>query len=294
MIEDLGLSGNELLVYAVIYGYSQDGESFFSSSYQSLADIAGCSRRWVVQTISSLVRRGLIIKDSFTQYGVQLNSFRAVVDENGKGVLGGEESSLGGEENSPLSETPVGGIPVQMEGSEESSPLSEGPLVGGVKKVHPSVQEEKQKEKASLPLSPHTPYSSTLEKERIKEERYENTAGACACTRMRTHADIQAQRSVKAPTPVAPPPSPGRFVKPTLDEVRAYCAERRNNVDPEMWYDFYESKGWWVGSNHMKDWRAAVRTWERNNRPARYGREQSKKFGNTAPGDFKGKGSTRL
>ena len=100
--------------------------------------------------------------------------------------------------------------------------------------------------------------------------------------------------SKATPTPVAPPPSPGRFVKPTLEEVRAYCVERRNNVDPEMWYDFYESKGWWVGSNHMKDWKAAVRTWERNNRPARYGREQSKKFGNTAPGDFKGKGSTRL
>lgn len=54
-----------------------------------------------------------------------------------------------------------------------------------------------------------------------------------------------------------------RFTPPTLDEVKAYCKERNNNVDPERWYDFYESKGWMVGSNHMKDWKAAIRTWER-------------------------------
>lgn len=55
-----------------------------------------------------------------------------------------------------------------------------------------------------------------------------------------------------------------RFVKPTLDEVRAYCSERGNSVDPETFMDFYESKGWKVGNQGMKDWRAAVRTWERS------------------------------
>lgn len=53
-----------------------------------------------------------------------------------------------------------------------------------------------------------------------------------------------------------------RFSPPTLDEVRNYCRERQNNVDPERWYDFYQSKGWMVGRNKMKDWKAAVRTWE--------------------------------
>ena len=51
--------------------------------------------------------------------------------------------------------------------------------------------------------------------------------------------------------------------KPTVDEVRAYCTERRNTIDPEEWIDHYESNGWMVGRNRMKDWRAAVRTWER-------------------------------
>ena len=53
------------------------------------------------------------------------------------------------------------------------------------------------------------------------------------------------------------------FVRPTVEEVRRYCEERHNGVNPEAFIDFYESKGWMVGKNHMKDWKAAVRTWER-------------------------------
>lgn len=53
------------------------------------------------------------------------------------------------------------------------------------------------------------------------------------------------------------------FRKPTLDEVAAYCAERKNNVDPQAWHDHYTSNGWKVGKNPMRDWQAAVRTWER-------------------------------
>lgn len=52
------------------------------------------------------------------------------------------------------------------------------------------------------------------------------------------------------------------FAPPTVDEVRAYCQERGNNIDPQRFVDFYESKGWFVGKNKMKDWKAAVRNWE--------------------------------
>ena len=54
-----------------------------------------------------------------------------------------------------------------------------------------------------------------------------------------------------------------RFYPPTLDEVKQYCEERRNNIDPMAFIDFYSSKGWMIGKNRMKDWKAAVRTWER-------------------------------
>ena len=53
------------------------------------------------------------------------------------------------------------------------------------------------------------------------------------------------------------------FVKPTVEEVKAYCKERNNKVDPYQFVDFYESKGWKVGNQPMKDWKAAVRTWEK-------------------------------
>lgn len=55
-----------------------------------------------------------------------------------------------------------------------------------------------------------------------------------------------------------------RFIAPTLEEVKAYCLERKNNVDAERFIDYYSSNGWKVGKNNMKDWKATVRTWEKN------------------------------
>ena len=55
-----------------------------------------------------------------------------------------------------------------------------------------------------------------------------------------------------------------KFIPPTVEEVKAYCDERNNTVDANAFIDFYESKGWLIGKNKMKDWKAAVRTWERS------------------------------
>ena len=52
------------------------------------------------------------------------------------------------------------------------------------------------------------------------------------------------------------------FRKPTVEEVGSYCQERSNGIDPQSFIDFYESKGWFVGKNKMKDWKDAVRNWE--------------------------------
>lgn len=55
-----------------------------------------------------------------------------------------------------------------------------------------------------------------------------------------------------------------KFAKPSVEEVAAYCRERGNSVNPQQWFDHYEANGWKVGKNAMRDWKAAVRTWERN------------------------------
>ena len=56
-----------------------------------------------------------------------------------------------------------------------------------------------------------------------------------------------------------------KFIKPTIEEIKSYCNERKNDIDAGFFYDYYESKGWQIGKNPMKDWKAAVRTWERKN-----------------------------
>lgn len=72
------------------------------------------------------------------------------------------------------------------------------------------------------------------------------------------------------PTPPrGAPPAKSRFVPPSVDEVRAYCRERGNRVDPDRFVDFYTSKGWKVGREPMKDWQAAVRTWEKRDEAER-------------------------
>ena len=72
-------------------------------------------------------------------------------------------------------------------------------------------------------------------------------------------------KEYKETLPIGSAKKTGRavFNPPTEEEVKAYCLERKNNVDAQRFVDFYASKGWKVGNQPMKDWRAAVRTWER-------------------------------
>jgi len=90
-----------------------------------------------------------------------------------------------------------------------------------------------------------------------------------------------------ADEPAAPRPhSPKRFTKPTLEEIRAYCAERKNTILPEKFLDYYEANGWRVGRNPMKDWRAAVRNWEQNEKAG--GKNASRPTGRKDPWDEPG------
>lgn len=76
----------------------------------------------------------------------------------------------------------------------------------------------------------------------------------------------------------AKPPRAARFTPPSLEEVTAYCRERGNGVDAQVFIDHYTANGWMRGKSKIRDWRACVRTWEKNNEkgsrdvrnPARY------------------------
>lgn len=70
------------------------------------------------------------------------------------------------------------------------------------------------------------------------------------------------------------------FQKPTVAEIQEYCAERGNGIDAENFFDFYQSKGWKVGTTPMKDWKACVRTWEQKRKaPHKDDRETLLSFG---------------
>ena len=100
---------------------------------------------------------------------------------------------------------------------------------------------ENEQEKENFP-----PYPLYKEKEIDKENKKENT--------------------IIIPPVVNTETARAIFLPPTISEVKEYCEKRKNGINPEQFVNFYQSKGWMIGKNKMKDWKAAVRTWEIQNR----------------------------
>ena len=100
---------------------------------------------------------------------------------------------------------------------------------------------ENEQEKEKFP-----PYPLYKEKEIDKENKKENTILISPVVNTETARAI--------------------FLPPTISEVKEYCEKRKNGINPEQFVNFYQSKGWMIGKNKMKDWKAAVRTWEIQNR----------------------------
>jgi hypothetical protein len=93
-----------------------------------------------------------------------------------------------------------------------------------------------------------------------------------------TREEKRREDLIKGNTPLNNPLA--RFVKPTLAEVAAYCAERRNAIEAQAFIDHYESNGWRVGKVPMKDWQAAVRNWEKNSRQGTFnGKSRTSRVG---------------
>jgi hypothetical protein len=81
-----------------------------------------------------------------------------------------------------------------------------------------------------------------------------------------TETETETERDLCAPSSQK---SGKRFVRPTVEEISVYCRERGNDVDPQQFFDHYEANGWMRGKTKLKDWQAAVRTWERNTKPGK-------------------------
>lgn len=178
MVNKLHLKGNELLIYAIIYGFSQAEQQTFSGSLQYLADWTNSTRQGVMKNLKSLLDKGLIEKKDININGVKFCEYCT---------------------------TELSGVYNKVYRGVQQS------LTGGVQQsLHNNIDIDN------------------------------------------TNNNINNNISEK------------RFKPPTVDEVKAYCIERQNNVDAARFIDYYTANGWKVGKNTMKDWKAAVRTWERN------------------------------
>lgn len=107
------------------------------------------------------------------------------------------------------------------------------------------------------------------DKEKIEERRGKDTAKEKEGEKEKEW-EIEIENECYTPKP---PKGAKRFSPPSFDDVKSYCQERKKGVDPQAFVDWYTSNGWKVGKNPMKDWKAAVRTWER--KEANHGRNGS-------------------
>ncbi len=85
------------------------------------------------------------------------------------------------------------------------------------------------------------------------------------CGMLNDESNTSDTREITRVKPDEDSPKRKKFTKPTLEEVQAYCADRGAKIDPEAFIAHYDSNGWKVGRNPMKDWKASVRYWEKNN-----------------------------
>ena len=172
----LDLDVYETIILAVIFGFSQDGESTFAGSQNYLAKKAKCTRRKVAMALPKLVDLGFLVKIDKDVRGIKLCEYKV----------------------SPLF---IGCECHSQGGCEQDS-------------------------------------HNNIENINIDNNSLYKKGGA-------------------------------NFQKPSLEDVREYCISRGNKVDPEQFFNLYESKGRKIGKSSRKDWRAAVRTWEKREKEIR-------------------------
>ena len=196
---ELDLKGNELLLYSLIYGFSQDEKSCFTGSIGYMCEWIGATKPTVLKALKGLIEKKLIDRTESEFGPVTIIRYKAIVP-NERNFTPSKETLPPGKESLPP--------------SKESLPPSKETLPPG---------------KESLPNNIDNNIDYKSNNKSIGDDKKRK-----------------------------------RFIPPTLEEVAAYCRERNNTVDPQHWHDYYSSNGWKVGKNPMKDWKSAVRTWERN------------------------------
>ena len=214
----LGLKGNELLIYALIAGFCQDGVSECWTSQETMAEwCGGISTRAVRDILQNLITKKLITKKECLNKNVKY-SYKVVeivpeLSSNGQEVFSTQQEVFSGSDRNFF--------PVVQE------------LSSGNNKID-------------------NIYDNKIDNKTIKEKK-----------------------EIKEKKKNLPETKERVFKKPSVEEISSYCQERNNNINPEQFYDYYEANGWKINRNPMKDWKATVRNWERNE----FNRKSADNFG---------------
>ena len=203
----LGLKGNELLIYALIAGFCQDGVSECWTSQETMAEwCGGISTRAVRDILQNLITKKLITKKECLNKNVKY-SYKVVEI-----------------------------VPELSSNEQEVFSTQQENFSGGDRNFFPVVQE----------LS-----SGNNKIDNIYDSKIDNI-------------NIKEKKEIKEKKKDLPETKERVFKKPSVEEISSYCQERNNNINPEQFYDYYEANGWKINRNPMKDWKATVRNWERN------------------------------
>ena len=214
----LGLKGNELLIYALIAGFCQDGVSECWTSQETMAEwCGGISTRAVRDILQNLITKKLITKKECLNKNVKY-SYKVVEI-----------------------------VPELSSNEQEVFSTQQENFSGGDRNFFPVVQE----------LS-----SGNNKIDNIYDNKIDNIT-------------IKEKKEIKEKKKDLPETKERVFKKPSVEEISSYCQERNNNINPEQFYDYYEANGWKINRNPMKDWKATVRNWERNE----FNRKSTDNFG---------------
>ena len=200
MINRLGLSGTDLLIYAIIYGFSQDGESVFFGSRSYLTEWTGVSIASVRRSLRLLIERGLIEQVYHSADNREVH-YKAYINPRVKMTL------------------------------------------AQVKLTQPSGQNDPSL--GSNVTEPRVKMTRAIKDDNKLDNKTDNKAD-------KSEAIIVCDDTLPRK----------KFQKPSIEDVKEYVNEQGYRMDPVKFYDHYESNGWLVGRNKMKDWKAAVRNWE--------------------------------
>lgn len=214
----LGLKGNELLIYALIAGFCQDGVSECWTSQETMAEwCGGISTRAVRDILQNLITKKLITKKECLNKNVKY-SYKVVEI-----------------------------VPELSSTQQEVFSTQQEVFSGSDRNFFPVVQE----------LS-----SGNNKIDNIYDNKIDNIT-------------IKEKKEIKEKKKDLPETKERVFKKPSVEEISSYCQERNNNINPEQFYDYYEANGWKINRNPMKDWKATVRNWERNE----FNRKSTDNFG---------------